>query len=478
MAKEKAVVTTGVEGREVYESPSFSINYTQMVGSSGMSLLGPIPKINTKKIKLQFDPSFKNTKIYEQTLDGSGANIPLSNNELITTVGVDGKYTDVNTSNYPGIDASLANKNSILNKTLAKQIIDTYREGFEAKFGRPPTQAETEEGIGRSSENLFKADAVPLTVIPFGGKKEDQNSIDLDSSLPSTGTLRSLDGTRSKIQGKMAKPVAGGKDLIYPLDRSEDADYISFTALEYSARAINNDNSGFSFGARETKKIGGTVALPIQSGISDSFSVGYNEDTMNPIQAEGAKIAKGAMNDRMKDALADTANKVQNATGEMSTMIENVFAGEAVGANILTRMTGGIMNPNLELLFQAPQLRPFNFNFRLTPRSADEGTAVKQIIKFFKQNMAPQQEKTKLFLKTPNVFNIEYKHRSDKHKGLNSIKGPCALTAMNVDYTSEGTYMTFEDGTMISYVVSLSFMELEPVYNSDYDEFGEDEIGF
>ena len=92
--------------------------------------------------------------------------------------------------------------------------------------------------------------------------------------------------------------------------------------------------------------------------------------------------------------------------------------------------------------------------------------------------MAPQQEKTKLFLKTPNVFSIEYKHRADKHPGLNTIKGPCALTAMNVDYTSEGTYMTFEDGTMISYVMSLSFMELEPVYNSDYDEFGEDEIGF
>ena len=49
---------------------------------------------------------------------------------------------------------------------------------------------------------------------------------------------------------------------------------------------------------------------------------------------------------------------------------------------------------------------------------------------------------------------------------------------MNVDYTSEGTYMTFEDGTMISYVISLSFMELEPVYNHDYNEFGEDEIGF
>ena len=184
------------------------------------------------------------------------------------------------------------------------------------------------------------------------------------------------------------------------------------------------------------------------------------------------------MNDKLGDALKDLSNNVGDNEDAMSTMIENVMAGEAVGANVMTRMTGGIMNPNLELLFQAPQLRPFNFNFRLTPRSKSEGTTVKQIIRFFKQNMAPIQEESKLFLKTPNVFGIEYKHRSSKHKGLNAIKGPCALTAMNVDYTSEGTYMTFEDGTMISYVVSLSFMELEPVYNNDYEQFGDDEIGF
>ena len=437
MAKEKAVVKTGVDGRDVYESPSFNLSYTQM--SAGTGILGPIPTVHNKKIKIEFDPNFKKTKIYEQTLDPSGNNIGLSNNELMASIGVDGKYADVNTSKYPGIDAALANKNSIVNKVLAKQITDKFQSG---------------------------------------GKKGDQNSDDQDSSQPSSGVVRSVDGTRSQIKGKMAKPVAGGKDLIYPENRSENSDYISFTALEYSAKAINNNDSGFSFGARQTKKVGGTVALPIQSGIADSFSTGWNEDTMNPLQAEGAKIAKGAMNDKMKESLTNTAKKVQGAEGEMSTMIENVFAGEAVGANVLTRMTGGIMNPNLELLFQAPQLRPFNFNFRLTPRTSTEGTTVKQIIKFFKQNMAPQQEETKLFLKTPNVFSIEYRQRGGTHKGLNSIKGPCALTAMNVDYTSEGTYMTFEDGTMISYVVSLSFMELEPVYNSDYDKFGEDEIGF
>ena len=474
MAKEKAVVKTGVEGREVYESPSFPMNYTQMVGS-GNTLLGPIPKVQSKKVKVEFDPNFKTTRIYEQRIDSDGIGQQLNSDDLMATVGMDGKYTDINIDKFPGLDQALADKNSIANKILAKQIVNTFQEGFEAKNGRPPTQAETEEGIGRASENYFKAGAVPDKFQP-AGKKGDPNSGDMDSSLPSSGTLRAADGTRSLIKGRTAKPVAGGGDLIYPENRSEDADYISFTALEYSARST--DSSGFSFGSRETKKIGGTVALPIQSGIADAFSTGWNEDTMNPLQAAGAKIAKGGMNEKLGEELGKLADNVGNNEEAMSTMIENVMAGEAVGANVMTRMTGGIMNPNLELLFQAPQLRPFNFNFRLTPRSKSEGTTVKQIIRFFKQNMAPIQEESKLFLKTPNVFGIEYKHRSSKHKGLNAIKGPCALTAMNVDYTSEGTYMTFEDGTMISYVVSLSFMELEPVYNNDYEQFGDDEIGF
>ena len=48
MAKEKAVVKTGVDGREVYESPSFNLNYTQMIGGGG--LLGPITKVQTKTV--------------------------------------------------------------------------------------------------------------------------------------------------------------------------------------------------------------------------------------------------------------------------------------------------------------------------------------------------------------------------------------------------------------------------------------------
>ena len=192
---------------------------------------------------------------------------------------------------------------------------------------------------------------------------------------------------------------------------------------------------------------------------------------MNPIQAAGMGLGQALMEgDKLAESAAGMAEDLGNASDEMKTLISNAMVGKAVGSNVLSRMTGGILNPNLQLLFQAPQLRPFNFSFRMTPRDVDEAKKVKKIIRFFKQNMTPQRSEADLFLKAPNVFQIEYLHNGNPHPGLNRIKSPCALQSCNVDYTSEGTYMTFPDGTMVSYVMNLSFMELEPIYADEYDE--------
>ena len=75
-----------------------------------------------------------------------------------------------------------------------------------------------------------------------------------------------------------------------------------------------------------------------------------------------------------------------------------------------------------------------------------------------------------IFLKAPNTFMIEYKFNggSTTHPGINQIK-ECALLSCSVEYTPLGTYMTYPDGTMVSYSMSLSFQELEPLYDKDYD---------
>ena len=83
-----------------------------------------------------------------------------------------------------------------------------------------------------------------------------------------------------------------------------------------------------------------------------------------------------------------------------------------------------------------------------------------------------------IFLKTPRVFQIEYifdDSDTSNHPFLNKIK-PCAMTSFNVNYTPDGSYSTFPDGSMTSYAISMSFGELQPIYADEYDD--SDDMGF
>ena len=60
----------------------------------------------------------------------------------------------------------------------------------------------------------------------------------------------------------------------------------------------------------------------------------------------------------------------------------------------------------------------------------------------------------------------------------------CALLGVNVNYMPEGSYMTYDtedisfEGSMVTYVVTLSFQELDPVFNGDYEDGDLGGIGF
>jgi hypothetical protein len=134
----------------------------------------------------------------------------------------------------------------------------------------------------------------------------------------------------------------------------------------------------------------------------------------------------------------------------------------------------------MELLFNGPTLRPFNFTFKLASRSEKESETIRSIIRFFKQGMAPIRTQSNLFLKAPHTFQMQYLHRGEEHKFLNQFK-ECALQSFSVSYTPEGQYATFQDGAMVSYQITMQFSELEPVFNDDYTNDGKDpspDIGF
>jgi len=318
-----------------------------------------------------------------------------------------------------------------------------------------------------------------------GGDSNNTNTGDGTGSSTSTpfSGLTTQQVNSFNVTGKSGKRNDYG-NLIYPKDVGrEEHDWIKFTIMEYGNRGIAQ--SGIEFSDRSFGNSLGSVKLPIQSQISDSNSVKWNENVMNAGQLVGTGIMMSGIQGGVEEAFSAAFTAAQGVTqnqqvnDSVKTIIASYFAEQGTGAtNIQSRLFGAIVNPNLELLFEGPALRPFNFAFKLSARNKSEADEIKKIIRFFKQGMAVQRSEKNLFLKAPHVFEINYIFKdSDSHPGLNKIK-KCALQTFNVDYTPEGSYMAFdEDGTMVSYGLQMQFMELEPVYEDEYGS-NTQEIGY
>ena len=309
------------------------------------------------------------------------------------------------------------------------------------------------------------------------------------------------------IKGRNARTTYG--NYCYPEDIKNDRtqDRIKFT-MKYSkgTRITTTTAAGVKIFTRREQKINGSVTLPIQSGIKDQNSVKWDGSSLNPLQAFGAGAAINLFeearntNTGIAGAVNTTGNILNEAAGALTgpagsdtrTAINVYLAQQAVGTkNLLSRTAGAIVNPNMEMLFNAPSLRPFSFQFRMSPRDEDEAAQVRSIISFFKQGMAVKTSSSNIFLKAPNIFDIRYiTYDGDNeidHPSINRIK-TCALLAAAVDYTPDGSYMTYDDPrrSMTSYSLTLQFNELDPIYEDDYiDDLGmrsstntANEIGF
>lgn len=338
-------------------------------------------------------------------------------------------------------------------------------------------RAQTDAGVSleaakkRTNEGFENGKATTTT---SGDSPSGETPIDLSESQTN------LDKLETSISGsdKTRKPseYPDNNNLRYPFDlKIETQDCITFTMLEYTPRKINL--SGIAQGdplsgrGDRTKSRGKTVTLPIQPSISDSNTVNWGQDEMNAGQLIAAAAALGTITEGSEGAAASVkgiTDLFKGSAESLKTAFAAGFADKAAGTKgLLTRVTGAIVNPNMELLFNGPQLRNFSFSFTLSARDPKEAKIIRNIIRFFKQGMSVKRASTGLFLKSPHTFEIKYLHKGNEHQWINKIK-ECALTGCNVNYTPAGNYATYYDGSMTSYEISLTFGELEPIYDDDY----------
>lgn len=344
----------------------------------------------------------------------------------------------------------------------------------------------------------------------------------LGYKIASTGT--NLNDTSSGGKDTTEKPKVESLRYPYNMKIDRDTDYLELTIAEYQPPGFGSINDkenstltsdlvgdstilgstpeeqgqnankllglgNLPTGGLNTKNTKYYIMLPIPQAISDTTSVSWGPDTLDPLSAFAVGLGDKLIqkNFNLSAVGQDLIQKATNLGVDDKTKnaIIAAISGKAYGAlggnvsvsGIVARASGRVFNPNLELLFNGVNLRSFPFTFDFAPRNQTEARIVKKIIRAFKKSMtaksSSQNQFGGIFISAPDVFQITYKRGKDPHPFLNKFK-PMALTDMQLSYTGSNTYATYADGTPIHIQMTLTFTELSPVYNEDYKE---DDIG-
>lgn len=414
--------------------------------------------------RVRRDPSNPGTKIYYTT--ATKVNQDTSGQVTGGTTDVyiikDGEFVKAATTNdggktYTYTDAAgadfrkdLSNQNSNLNKNIDAQLARKFDADPNLKRAKPKLV----DGTKNNAPSEPGED-------PQGGSTPTQEPVKLENVKERTN----YEGSNTPLK--------------YPITlNTQYQDYLKITMVEYVPRGLSpgtGDQSG-AIASRPNqvgdRKILKNIILPIPAGIGDSNTLNWSSSEIDAFSVAGANIlgegiANGA--EGAATAVGEESAKVQQNTAAIQQAATSAIVQSVTGVNKLQRDQGAVLNNSMELLFNGPQLRSFNFTFRLSARSKEESATIQKIIRTLKQGMSAKKANNFLFIKSPHTFFLGYYRNQELHPFLNKFK-ECALTGLNVSYTPDGNYSTFYDGAITSYEMTMTFQELEPVFDSDYGD--------
>jgi hypothetical protein len=184
--------------------------------------------------------------------------------------------------------------------------------------------------------------------------------------------------------------------------------------------------------------------------------------------------------------------------GDTIASVANKLGGAAMGA---ARVAGlGTINPKVDVLYGNSDLRTFQFSFFMAPQSEKESKELREIVKVLRKYSAPEittpaflqqftfgnftspsgqgsQLSSGLWFIPPAEFKISF-HSITKNSatGENAPEneylpkiGRCVLTRIDVDYTQQGEFSTFQDGAPTNLQLTMVFREMRVISQYDVD---------
>ena len=174
-------------------------------------------------------------------------------------------------------------------------------------------------------------------------------------------------------------------------------------------------------------------------------------------------------------------NTFEATTGGLKTLgydVAKQALNKGLGGSLTTNqlmggVSGTIINPNVELMYEAPELRGFNLNFKMMPRSETEAKNIFTICQTLKKAMLPSfggkvanTFESGALLTIPKIVSAKFMTGNKLNKYVTQYK-PCAITNVNINYTPDGSYATYEDGSPVATLLSIQFKELKLIFENE-----------
>ena len=236
------------------------------------------------------------------------------------------------------------------------------------------------------------------------------------------------------------------------------------------------------------------IMLPMPQDLSNEFQAQWQGKQFTAT-GRAAVAALGAGNfsfaNEVVKNIAGNAKALQTA---LNTAVLNSIPG--VGGNISFNDVSGstrgiVINPNAELLYDSPEMREIGMIFKLVAKNQDESDTIRSIVELFRAASMPRwgarggqlglldgSDKTSVkdennrrfdiggednWIRVPDLCKFTFMKGHKPHPYLIQFK-PCAISAVEVNYTPDGTYATYNSGAPVAVELRLNFMETKLIY--------------
>lgn len=175
-------------------------------------------------------------------------------------------------------------------------------------------------------------------------------------------------------------------------------------------------------------------------------------------------MANQAMGDIAGRFMSQAAQgRLQKALGQYGTP----------AADLVFLETGYIVNPYITQMFRGVNLRNFDFIFKFMPQTEKDCDTIQDIIRIFRKYSLPSGSgqfsfTTSPFLSYPGEVEIRYVFQGEENPYIHKFKRSI-ISAIDIDYTGEGSWATMRNGFPATTVMTLKMAELQIIVREDVD---------